>query len=310
MSKLAAISSKPTLRQFAQGAAQQNTSPVADFIAPVVDVPLSVMNYKVYTEKNRFRIPDTRRALGGRATEIGFDVTDASFNCAPHALDFPVDELEKLESGELENVLQEGAIACAEVAGLSHEKKVIDLALATAGAGTSLSVGSSDDIIDQLDAAVLSVIKAAKYGALMGVGIVFGASIWKAIKNHVSVRSRYAIGGKGGAAPLATLTAGDFGQLILGNPEVRASFMVYDDAPEGVDEDIKFVLDKSLLVFARRPQPTRRDPSFMKTFRLAGRYMVPGSYMRDDGRVEVAKFDWSEDVKVTNTAAVARLNIS
>jgi hypothetical protein len=38
--------------------------------------------------------------------------------------------------------------------------------------------------------------------------------------------------------------------------------------------------------------------------------MVPGSYTRDDGRVEVAKFDWSEDVKVTNSAACVRLNIS
>ncbi len=53
-----------------------------------------------------------------------------------------------------------------------------------------------------------------------------------------------------------------------------------------------------MLIFARKAQPTRRDPSFMKTFRLMNQFMVPGSYMRDDGRVEVAKFDWSEDVKV------------
>ena len=70
------------------------------------------------------------------------------------------------------------------------------------------------------------------------------------------------------------------------------------------------MLDGSVLVFARRPNPTRRDPSFMKTFRLMGKYMVPSSYMRDDGRVEVAKFDWSEDVRVTNSAAVVRLNPS
>jgi hypothetical protein len=38
--------------------------------------------------------------------------------------------------------------------------------------------------------------------------------------------------------------------------------------------------------------------------------MVPGSYVREDGRAEVAKFDWSEDVRVTNSAAVVRLNIS
>ena len=51
-----------------------------------------------------------------------------------------------------------------------------------------------------------------------------------------------------------------------------------------------------MLVFARLQNPTRRDPSFMKTFRLMGNYMVPGSYVRDDGRVEVAKFDWSEAI--------------
>jgi hypothetical protein len=65
-----------------------------------------------------------------------------------------------------------------------------------------------------------------------------------------------------------------------------------------------------VLVFARKDAPTRRDPSFMKTFRLMNQFMVPGSYMRDDGRVEVAKFDWSEDVKVTNNAACVRLNIA
>ena len=32
--------------------------------------------------------------------------------------------------------------------------------------------------------------------------------------------------------------------------------------------------------------------------------------LRDDGRVEVAEFDWSEDVKVINSAACVRLNVS
>ena len=48
----------------------------------------------------------------------------------------------------------------------------------------------------------------------------------------------------------------------------------------------------------------------MKTFRLMNKFMVPGSYVRDDGRVEVAKFDWSEDVKITNYSACVRLNVS
>jgi hypothetical protein len=100
------------------------------------------------------------------------------------------------------------------------------------------------------------------------------------------------------------------GHLFVGTPEVRASYMVYDDAAPGVAENVRFLLDSTVLVFARRANPTRRDPSFMKTFRLMGKYMVPSSYVRDDGRVEVAKFDWSEDVRVTNAAAVKRLNVS
>lgn len=307
MSKLASISSNPVLREYAQGAAQRNVQPVADFIAPPVEVATSVGRFKQYTEKHRFRIPDTRRGLGGRATEIGFTAADANYNCDPHALDFPIDNLERLESADLENAFQEGADMIAEVGGLAHEKKVVDLALAAAGAGESLAIGANDDVIDQVDAEVRKVILAAKYGSLMGVGIVFGAGAWQKIKNHKSVTGRFIAGG---SRQFSVPTMPDFGRLVLSEPEVQATFMVYDDAPEGLAEDIKFLLDGTILVFARRANPTRRDPSFMKTFRLRGQWMVPGSYTRDDGRVEVAKMDWSEDVQVANSAAVSRLNVS
>ena len=36
--------------------------------------------------------------------------------------------------------------------------------------------------------------------------------------------------------------------------------------------------------------------------------LAPRVYEREDGRVDAAAFDWSEDVKVTNSAAVIRLN--
>jgi hypothetical protein len=308
MSRLSDISASPVLKQFAQGAAQSNIMPVADFLAPTVEVPTSVGRFKKYTEKHRFRIPQTLRAIGGRAAELSFDVTDESYNCNPHALDYPVDNLERLEAGELEDCLREGAVACAEVAALAHEKSVIDAALAAVGAGTGKTWNSSADPVSDLDDAILSVIKAAKYGSLMGVGVLFGTTAWKIFKNAEKVRGRIVTGlGKGG---LAVPTESVAGNLLIGSPDVRTSYMVYDDAPEGKAEDVKFLLDTAILIFARRANPTRRDPSFMKTFRLAGQYMVPGSYVREDGRVEVAKFDWSEDVRVTNASAAVRLNIS
>lgn len=312
MSRLSEISSSPTLREFAQGAAQSSIMPVADFLAPTVEVATSTGRYKVYTEKHRFHIPDTLRALGGRASELRFEASDATYNCEPHALDYPVDNLEQLEAEGLENMLREGAVAVAEVSALAHEKTVIDAALAAIGSGTNKTWNASADPVSDLDDAILSVIKAAKYGSLMGVGVLFGATAWKLFKNQDKVRGRFVVGNgtQRGRLGLAVPTEDSAGQMFIGTPSVRTSYMIYDDAPEGKDESIDFLLDTSVLIFARKDAPTRRDPSFMKTFRLMNKFMVPGSYSRDDGRVEVAKFDWSEDVKVSNTAACVRLNVS
>ena len=310
MSRLSDISASPVLREFAQGAAQSAIMPVADFLAPTIEVPTSVGRYKKYTEKDRFRIPNTLRSIGGRATELRFEVSDETYNCEPHALDYPVDNLERLESEDLENALREGAVAVAEVAALAHEKSVIDAAMNAAGAGTAKVWGSSADPVADVDAAILDVIKAAKYGSLMGVGVLFGASAWCLFKNQDKVRGRFVVGNGSKGNNLAVPTEATAGSLFVGSPDVRTSYMVFDNAAPGIAEDVKFLLDNTVLVFARRPSPTRRDPSFMKTFRLMGKYMVPSSYMRDDGRVEVAKFDWSEDVRVTNSAAVKRLNVS
>jgi hypothetical protein len=313
MSRLSSISSNPVLKQFAQGAAQSAIMPVADFLAPTVPVPTSTGRYKVYTEKNRFRIPNTLRAMGGRAVELRFEATDATYNCDPHALDYPVDNLEQLEAAGLEDTLREGAVAVAEVASLAHEKAVIDLALSTIGSGTAKTwTGASPtDPVADIDAAILSVIQTCGYGSLMGIGILFGATAWTVFKNASSVRGRFIVGNsnKNGLG-LAVPNEQSAGQLFCGTPEVRTSYMVYDTTAEGVTKSLSFVLDSAVLIFARLTNPTRRDPSFMKTFRLMNKFMVPGSYVREDGRAEVAKFDWSEDIAVTNSAAAVRLNPS
>jgi hypothetical protein len=309
MSRLQSISASPTLKEFAQGAAQESIMPVADFLAPTVPVPTSTGRFKKYTEKNRFRIPNTLRTLGGRATELRFEATDATFNCEPHALDYPVDNLEQLEAEGLEDTLREGAVAVSEVAALAHEQTVIAKALEAVGAGTSKTWNASADPVKDIDEQIMAVTKKCGYGSLMGVGVLYGATAWSIFKNAAGVRNRFLIGNSKSGG-LAVATEDMAGQLFLGNPEVKTSYMVYDVAPEGKDADLQFLLDNTVLIFARKTNPTRRDPSFMKTFRLMNKWMVPGSYVRDDGRVEVAKFDWSEDVQVTNAAVAVRLNIS
>lgn len=308
MNHLSSISENRTIREFAQGQAQSSIAPVADFLAPTVAVPTMSGRYKVYDEKNRFRIPQTLRALGGPATILRFEATDATFTCNPHALDCPIDNLESLEQEGLEDAMKEGAIACAEIAALAHEKAVVDLALAAAGAGTDKTWDDTNDPVDEIDTQILNVIKAAAYGSAMGVGLLFGANAWRILKNNPSVRARFGLGS--GKDNTIVPTDANVSQLFCASPKVRTSYMVYDTAPEGKSKALSFVLDNQILIFARKQNPDRRDPSFMKTFRLRDRFMVPGSYPTQDGRGEVAKFDWSCDPRVTNAAAVVRLNIT
>ncbi len=289
----------PELKAYSVGAAQANISPVAEFIAPSVPVATSQGRFKVYNETNRFRVPDTERAVGGRATEIGFSKTDGSYDCTPHAIDVPVDHSEADAEG-LSMALQEAADLGAEVGGLSHEKKVIDLAVASATASTPSFVDSNDPIAS-LDQSIETIIKGAGYGSLMDVRICLGAEFMRRIKNHPKVTNKILAGNKKSGG-LALVTESLLQDMLLGRPDVRVSYMVVDSAAEGKAADRNFILGASMLLFVARANPTRRDPSFMKTFRLRNKYMVPGTYERDDGRVTVAKFDWSEDVQVSNSA--------
>lgn len=302
---------KDTLREYAQGSAQQNLQPVANFLAPGVEVSRPTGYFKRYSDKHRFRIPDTRRSFGGPAAILNFEATDASYNCTPNGLDCALDYDET--GDQFDQDFKDASDSVSEVASLAHEKKVIDLAIANAGSATGLTwTGATPtDPIADLDAKIKAVMLAAKCGSSMGIGVIFGVDAWLAFKNADKVRGKFIIGNtsKSGAA-FAIPTEDMIGQLILGNPETMVSYMCYDNAAEGMDADVKFILSNQILIFARQANPTRRDPSFMKTFRLRGRWMVPGLYERQDKRGQVVKMDWSEDVQVTNTAAVKLLTIS
>lgn len=316
MSKLANLVNKPTLLNYAQGAAQKATNPVADFLAPPVEVSSKAGFYKVYNQKQAMRIPQTKRALNGRAVELYRDASDTAYLLDAHAIDAPVDQAILDDEGTAMNELMGAADDAAAVGGLAHEKQVIDLALAAVGSGTDYNFASTSvDPVDLIDEAIINVIKAAGYGSLMGVGVLFGATAFRRYKNNTLVRARF-VGGSGGKGKAATegstslVTPGieAVTALQLGNPEARVSLMVYDANAEGLAASNTMVLDTAILVFARMATPNRNDPSFMKTFRPRGQWMVPGTYVREDGRATVAKMDWYSKPVVTNSAAAIRIN--
>lgn len=302
---LRSIGSNPTIRNFAKDSSQAAIRKVASFLAPTVEVPTLTGQYKVYDAKHRYKRPKTIRGVEGGATRIGFSADDANYNLVPRALDFPIPNAAALNADELQNMAQYGISLLADSAGLDDEAETIDLALATIGAGTDVNfLAANFDPIARIDTEIKNVMKLAKNGA--GVRVLFGVSALERTKNNASVLSRF--NGTPAAKAMKVPDMLDISKMLLGQPECDVAFMVQDTAAEGKAEAIEFLLDAAILIFACNATPNTMDPSFMKTFRLMGKWMTPGSYLSTDERDEVLKMDWYGKKVVTNSAAAVRLN--
>lgn len=310
ITRLQTLSTNPTLRNFAQDASQSAIRKIAQFIAPSVEVPALTGHYKIFSAANRYKRPITRRSIEGRATRIGFSAGDALYNLEPNALDFPIPNVEAMDDGQLLNYAQYGATLLSDAAGLAHEGETIDKALAAVGAGTDYNFTSAGvKPIDLIDAAILAVKKLAKNGA--SVKVLFGTTAFLRTRQNADTKARFT-GGRGGAAAggasIVTPQLADMSGLLFTNPIVDMSDMVEDKAAEGLAENIQFMLDEAILIFASNDVPNTMDPSFMKTFRLMGQWMVPGAYESEDKRDNILKMDWHEQIVVTNSPAAIRIN--
>ncbi len=305
MNSIESLSSNPTLKAYAQGAAQSRTTARADFLAPTVNVASPVGKYKKYDAKHRFKVPKTERGPGGEAAKVTFTAKDANYNCNYHAIDVPTDKIDSDALEDLIEVAKESMDLAADIASLSHERSVVNAALEALGAGTDYNFASADvDPIAIIDALIEDVLKAT-----LGMGeirVAFGPTAARLFKNNANVR-KTVLKGKGQEGYNA-LSIADYGNLLMGNPRCEMFSMVEDTEPEGKDPSYSFLLADGIIVFAASDNPTRWDPSFMKTFRKSSAWMKPRFYQREDGRVDVAGSDWSEDVQVTNTQAGKRIN--
>lgn len=313
-SRLAKVALSSKVREYATGAAQSATQllSIADFIAPTVNVASARFDYMTYDLQNRFRIPDAYRGIGGQATQVKTGGTEVRDQLDPYALDYPVDEFEQAaDEDAVASLINERADITAQLAALGWSKKVIDAALTAAGSGTDKSAATGGmDFVAEIDALILAAKKASQCGEMCPVRVVFGPDAIMRFKNHSSTINRF----KGGGAKNGVVnpTAEEAMSLLLGNPECRVAWNTYDSADEAGTPTPAFMLSTAVLVFVGSANPTRVDPSFMKTFRLRDKWMVPGTYERTDGRGSVFKFDWYAKPVVTNTTTgvIGRINLT
>ena len=305
VSRIQSLSTQPLLTTFAVTSSQRAIQPIARYLAPLVEVGDVTGRYKKYTDKHRFRVPQTRRSIGTKATVIGFEATDIPLALINNALDFPIPNINGMSDEALTFAMMEGQQTLADISGLSHENEVVTTAIdALTAAKVNFDFSLNNDPITILDAICLDVVRAAKNGA--PIKILFGATAFKKLRANANVRGKFVVSNRGGdkaGVGVVSPTIGDISNLLMLNPETKLSMFVIDNAPEGKEADIQVLLDDKVIIFASNDAPNRMDPSFMKTFVPMGGFFRPGSYTTEDQRDQVMKMDWTAEVSVTNTVA-------
>ena len=311
-SRLAQLSNSPLLTNYAITASQNAIRKVGQFIAPLCLVPDVTFRYKTYTEDNRFKVPITKRQPGSHATRIGFSANDSTAVLEPNALDFPIPNVGGLSDEALSFSIMEAQSTLADSSALALENEILQAAQTAALASTlTTAVDFTDPSVDPiaiLDNMILQVKLAARNGA--PVKVLFGTTKFKQFRDNPNVRARFIVSNRGGSqnsVGVVSPTIEDVGNLLIFNPEVACNEMVVDSALEGLTQNIQFLLDTIVIVFAANSTPNRMDPSFMKTFTPMVGIFKPGNYLTEDQRDQVLKMDWFTLPLVTNTAAVGAI---
>lgn len=295
-----------TLTNYAQGIAQDRRSALADFIAPVVRVAASIGQFKKFSEKNDFLVYNTARAVGGSATRIVFDASDATYNCLPQALEIAIDDAERAASGDDQLGIEQSKVASVVSAAiLAHEDQVftaIKSAVSATG-GVGVWSSASNDPVAEIDAQIETI---ATNTGIMPNRIVFGLGAWTKFRNHPKVVAKFP------GAVLVGVTTAQAASLLL-NPgiEVRVGVLGKDSTKLGQTKSGTNVVGSEVFVFIGNDSPTVYDPSFAKTFMAgAGGVTSVREYRDESARSDIYAVDWARDIEVVSTACVKRITCS
>ena len=302
----------PTLTNYASGVLNDLQSATADWLAPPVQVPATIGQYKAYDDKNAFQTYDTSRGVGGPARRIFMDVSEPTYNCLPQALEITIDDSERDAAGTLNPLdLEQAKVkTLVQSSVLSHEKHVYSVADDVV-ADTTADIGGSGSVMGHWSTATVDPVvqldylieQIAKDTAQMPNAVLMGMSAWRRFRNKAKVVDK-----QPGAALIGLNQGQASAMLVNPSAEIRLSTMAYDTTKQGKTRSNSFVNGNDVYVFVRSASPTIYDPSAFKTF-VGGRGGVTAvrEYRDESSRSDIYAVDWSRDVKLTSAISVKRI---
>ena len=303
--RIESLGLKHQIRNYIVGSVMQNVSRDAQFIAPRVNVPSLVNTVFKYDRKTPFRVPDTRRASGGRATEVNFGGTPEDITLQLNALDTGIEVMAQSDDEIIMN-LQTQVDIVTSLAGLAHFKEattLIQAAMNAASATATIDI-SDDDPIAKIDSYCKDILlSCGDASSNMQLRFLWGWNALAKVLADAQVIARVN-GGATTNTPATPTVETIKRMLIFPNTEHRLSLAIQDTGEQAsATEARSFVLDNQVLIVAATENPTKADPSAFKTFWYGADGMRGHYYSRDDKRVESFGLDWAYKIYAANPAA-------
>lgn len=304
MSKRSVGSSNPILTNFAAGLAPELSNPLADFIAPRVQVPATIGHFKNYDDKNAFQVYNTARTEGGDRRRISFNATDPTFNCLPEGLETTISDDELDAAGEdvlgLEQAKTRVLLGAAQRSRQAKIFSLIDTAkAATAGLGVWSDPGI--DPVAQIDSLIAEM---AISTGLMPNRLIIDITPWLAFRNHPKVKARI-------TGIQAAITPEQAISFFAAPLQLRIGAMPKDSTKEGKTKANVSITANKVFLFYASDMPDQYDPSFAKSFQGGRGGVTSVGRGRDNTKpYDVLWVDWSEDVQVVSAECGRKLDIT
>jgi len=293
------------LTNFAHGIAPDFSSSLADLLAPQCVCPAAAGQYIAFDDDEAFRYIETRRAMGGDMAMIEMPANSPEFSCLPHALGIGTDSFELERVGEAgTDMLRKSKIrTLVSRQALSREHRVFkaysDNVAAEAGLGTWTN--SAKDPIDEINGIIVAVAIAT---GRADIHLVVGLNALRQLGKHPKVLAKFP------GAQEINLTADKLAKLLIIPVKVHVAMMPIALEKPG-KAAVKAVIGGSIIyALISQENPSPYDPSAAKTF-TTRRGQVDGvGYFKKEPFAEINFMAWSEDIKITGTQCVKRINVA
>jgi hypothetical protein len=291
------------LTAFAHGIAPDYTSPLAEIMAPQCVAPAAAGSYIAFDDDESFRYVNTRRALGGKPVRIELPATAPTFDCKPHALEIPTDDFELEKVGEAGvGTLREAKVrTLVSRSAISREYRVFQAYAdgTTAESGLGTWTNAAKDPIDEINTIVIGVALAT---GSSNVHLTIALNALQQLGKHPKVLARFP------GAQIVNVTGDILAKMLLIPVTVHVAMMPIATEKTGKTATKGIIGSAKVYAFITQANPSPYDPSAAKTFTTRYGQVDSVGFYEEKPFAEINYMSWSEDVKLTGTQCVKRID--